>query len=372
MRFLNVILIVMLCGMFAALTAQYRTTNRLASELEALRIDLALPQQPVRAESSAPKVIRERATGDASLGQRLASLEESVAQLVTASEYLMDRGQLPPTESKVAAMMARLGDASASDSDRLQALRTLRRNNALTDEGVMYALSLLQGSTNSGLRADVLRQFEGMTNSLLRDPMMLAATDANADVREQAVEVLRGFSNDPQVEALLWKALQDGEGDVRREAREALLRGPMSDERIASLSDRVVEPTASMEERVLAWQVLSRAPQRPPEASAALVDLAHSTTDPTQRSRLFRAFDDANDPAFVPSLVEGLQDPHPGVRERAADALGDFRSDANVIAWLTHVAQNDPDPTVRREAERQLTRDQGGGGGGRNQGERRR
>jgi hypothetical protein len=38
------------------------------------------------------------------------------------------------------------------------------------------------------------------------------------------------------------------------------------------------------------------------------------------------------------------------VRERAADALSGFREDPAVREWLLHVAANDADPQVRREA----------------------
>jgi len=65
---------------------------------------------------------------------------------------------------------------------------------------------------------------------------------------------------------------------------------------------------------------------------------------------LFRAFEDMDDPAVKLPLVQGLQDANPMVREDAVEALSEFRSDPIVEQWLKYVAENDPDPQVKREA----------------------
>ena len=87
------------------------------------------------------------------------------------------------------------------------------------------------------------------------------------------------------------------------------------------------------------------------------------------RAKLFQAFEGVNDPNLMPTLVHGLQDPNPVVRENAADALGSFASDPRIKEWLNHVIQNDADPRVKREAMQALQqserRGRGGDGGGR-------
>jgi len=52
-------------------------------------------------------------------------------------------------------------------------------------------------------------------------------------------------------------------------------------------------------------------------------------------------------------LVNGLQDPNPIVRQKAADSLGSY-PDPRVQQWLEHVLQNDTDEAVKREAHRAL------------------
>jgi HEAT repeat protein len=348
---LVLIAVLVVAGAFAV---QRRAIQRLSTELAGLRQQLAsAPAASTSAEEINPsRRLSRPADGDASLPQRLAALERSVAQLSRASDYLMERGQLPLGANKLEDLSAKLADASAGERDRLQALRLLRRNRSLTDEAVQHAVSLLQSATNAGVREDVIEQLEGLTNAALRAPLLaLAATDASGDVRERAVENLRPFGNDPQVEAQLWQSLlNDSNDDVRSEAWEALVESPKSEAQLAALRERALNPNSGLEERAVAWEALHEAKQNDPNVSAMLAQLAQTTQDPAERLRLFRAFDQANDPAFVPPLVQGLQDANPFVRERAADALSDFRSDPSIQQWLRHVADNDADSGVRREA----------------------
>ncbi len=340
-----------------ALAIQHQATRRVASDLAALRQELAAVETPRPSGDAVNLSARERLASSVNAGfqQRLGAIEQAVAQFTRASDYLMERGQLPLATNKLEDLFSKLTDTSASDRDRLQALRLLRRNKALTDDVVPHALSLLQSSTNGNVREDILEQLGGLTNAALRGPLLaLAARDADADVREQAVENLRRFATDPEVEAGLWQATKDPDADVREQAREAIIKGPVSEARLAALRERATNPGTSIDDRTVAWEALREAKQNAPEVSAALAHLAQTTQDSQERLSLFRAFDDASDPAFVPSLVQGLQDPNPLVRERAADALSDFRSDANIQEWLRYVADNDVDPTVRREAFRVL------------------
>lgn len=53
-------------------------------------------------------------------------------------------------------------------------------------------------------RDEMLSALEGLINSVLRDPLAdFALNDLNASVREQAVDSLRRFVSDPNIEALL-------------------------------------------------------------------------------------------------------------------------------------------------------------------------
>lgn len=350
------LIVLVTIGLGGAWLIQQQSIRRLASDLAALRQELASvePARPRGDETEPSPRVQAGSSSGAALLQRLAALEQTVAQLSRGSEYLMERGQLPLATNKLEDLSSRLTDPSSSDRDRLQALRLLRRNRGLTDDTVQHAVSWLQSSTNANTREDVLQQLEGLTNGALRGPLLaLAAEDADADVREQAVDNLRRFVTDPQVEAQLWQTLlNDSDGDVREQAREALIEGPVSENRLAALHERATNPNSTIDERTVAWRALREANQNAPEVSAALAQLAQTTPDALERTKLFRAFDDANDPAFISPLVQALQDPNVLVRERAADALNDYSSDATVQQWLRFVAENDVDAGVRREASR--------------------
>jgi HEAT repeat protein len=297
----------------------------------------------------------ERST-DTDLRERVAALETQVSQLMQNSDYLMSRGQLPLAQNKIAELEQKLLDPNAPERERLQALRLLRRNGAMSDTTVQHALSWLQTATNNGLREDIVEQLGGTTNHLLRGPMMnLATTDVNPDVRQQAVENLRRFLTDPQVEALLWSlARSDSDGGVREEAEEALREGPMTDARRNALQARALDPNSSLDERLIAVSALRESGEMAAEATAALAQFAQTTQDPSERARVFGAFDGSTDPNMKLPLVYGLQDPDPVVRQRAADALSGYKADPAIVEWLKHVASSDADPRVRREASQAL------------------
>jgi hypothetical protein len=125
---------------------------------------------------------------------------------------------------------------------------------------------------------------------------------------------------------------------------------------VAALQERASNPNSSLEERIVAWRALRTSDQDPAQVSAVLAQLAQSSQDPFERAKLIKAFDDAvnrptsRDAVLLPSLLQGLQDTSPLVREPAAKALKDFSADPNVQKWLRWAAENDPDPGVRKEA----------------------
>jgi HEAT repeat protein len=290
------------------------------------------------------------------LDERVATLEQQVAQLTQASEYLMARGQLPLAAHKIAELEQKVMDPNASDRDRLQALRLLRRNGAMSDAVVQQTLAWIQSATNGGLREDLVEQLGGTTNAAVREPMIkLATTDPNPDVREEAVQALRRFGSDPQVEALLWDlAHKDTDGGVREQAEEALREMPMNDARRTAMRARAMDANSSLDERLLAVRTLMEGGDAVPEVTAALAQFAQTAQDPRDRARVFGAFDGTTDPNMKLPLVYGLQDPNPQVRERAADALSGYKGDPAIIEWLKYVAENDAEPRVRREAQQAL------------------
>jgi HEAT repeat protein len=346
---------VLLGGVFVLVGAtaiQHRSTRRLESEVAALRQQLVAPEPAAAIEMRGDRV---SLAADPAMLQRLAALEQTVAELVRNSEYLMERGQLPLATNKVGDLFKRFTDATAPDRDRVQALRLLRRSGGLTDEALSQAINWAQSSTNARTRDDVLSALEGLTNSVLRDPLLgFALNDPNPSVREQAVDSLRRFVNDPSIEAQLWKMINDP--DVGRTAIQGILDGPKTAARMAELQERASNPSSSLEERIVAWRALRSGDQDPAEVSAMLAQMAQSSQDPLERARLMKAFDDAvnrptsRDAVLLPSLVQGLQDPSPLVREPAAKALRDYSTDPDVQKWLRWAAENDPDPAVRKEA----------------------
>lgn len=357
---MNWLILTAVLALVGAMAIQHQYTRRLASDVAALRQELAV------AEPAQPKIEarRERAMswGDPAISQRLDALEQTVAQLVRNSEYLMERGQLPASANKVTDLFAKLNDPTAPDRDRLQALRTLRRSGGMSDDTVAHAVQWAKNATNADTRDDILSALEGLTNSVLREPLLaFAANDPDSSVREQALDSLRRFVSDPQVEAQFWKMINDPDEDIRDTAMDGIIEGPKTPERFAALEQRAKNPDGSLDERLLAWRALRAANQDVPDVSAALIDMAKTSQDPFQRARVIQAFDDAvesatgRDAPLLPPLVQGLQDPSPLVRERAADALNDFRADATVQQWLRYAAENDPDPAVRRQAARAIT-----------------
>lgn len=341
-----------------ALGFQQHRIDRLASQVQEVQRALGTQTgEPAPAPETPTTIIEHPSNAtDVSLTRRLTALEQAVEQLTEANDHLMNRGQLPLTAGKREQLLAQLENPSAEDRERLQALRLLRRNGSIPDEALQAALDWLGNTTNGSVRSRLLQQLSGLTNASLQAPLLALATgNSGADVRQKAVAALRPFVNDPQVDSQLWDLfLKESEPGVRRQARDALLEGSVSDARAATLRDRASAPANSVEERTLAWEALRTAGKSTPDVSAALAQLAQNTTDTRDRLRIFEVFNEASDPAFIPPLVQGLQDPSPLVRARAADALSDFRSEPAVEEWFRYLAENDADPNVRRQAMRAL------------------
>jgi hypothetical protein len=104
---------------------------------------------------------------------------------------------------------------------------------------------------------------------------------------------------------------------------------------------------------LLSFRALRLAKAHTPDMVSQLAAMAESTTDPIAKAKLLGSFNGLTEPGLMLPLVNGLQDPDPIVRQKAADSLGSY-SDPRVIEWLEHVLKNDPDDRVKREAHRAL------------------
>ena len=293
---------------------------------------------------------------DPALEQRLASLERAVREWTRVSDLLAERGVVPLSTNRLAELLQKVGDTTLPEGERLQNLRALRRNRGLDEQTVQVALSFFSTATNNGVRENILDQIEGATNAVARSTFLeVASRDSDPEVREQAVDNLRRLMGDPQVEAALWNlAQQETNPNVLEEIDEALRSGPMTRERVELMTTRVLDPAATLDQRLLAVRALQRSSTPNPEVSAAVAQMVQSAQDPLDRARIFGALDGTRDASLAPPLVQGLQDPNPIIRERAADALSELKNDPAVAQWLKHVAANDADPTVRREAMQAL------------------
>lgn len=344
-----------------AFAAQYQSVRGLRAEMT--RANRTVPEYealptPDRSEPGSLISRPISSSPPADIIQRLAALEDAVAQLTRSAEHLMERGDLPLSDSKRSELYRAFTDPLASERSRLNALQLLRRTEGLTDDIAAQAMAWLNSSTNGRSQRALLSQLEGATNSVLKQPILALAAAEDSELREQAVESLRGFAGDPEVQSLLWeRALADPEEDVREEAMDIVQRLPLTPARQQELQQLVLDPSSPVDARLSALHLLQRSGAETTQATAALAQLAQEATDPTIRRNIFRAFDRTDDPAVKLPLVHGLRDPNPIVREEAIDALADFRSDPAVTQWLQYVAQNDADPAVRREAHEALMDD---------------
>lgn len=337
--------------------AQYRW--RVASRAESQQRTASLPvptaanlgETPAAPPASDPTDTR-GAWNERALLQRIETLERSVATLTAAHEQLIQRGDLPLPPERREDFVRTLMDGTRTERERLQALRLIRRNRALTDDLVQYAAGWMESITEGRVREDLLQQLEGLTNAALRDPLLRMATaDMDSGVRERAMENLEPFLSDPAVETALWDRMRnDPDEDVREQAGDVLREGRRTEAQLASLRARALDPQASLEEQVTAVRALREAELPIPDVLNALVQRAGTTTNPQERAALYDAMDGFDVPELKAPLVGALQDPNPVVRQRAADALSTFAADPAVQEWLKHVAQNDPDPRVQREA----------------------
>jgi HEAT repeat protein len=341
-------------AVFAVFAVQFGQIRQLKREISTLR-----GETPMQSEAK-PEAVAPASNPDdiEALRSRLTHLEQTVAHLPRTSRIA--QAENTPSEDELVRLQQRFADPATPDNERVRAIRTLRRSNKLGDDAVVQTLATLQTSTNAGIRRELLQSLEGSTNAALKQPLlaMLDTEMGDNGAREQVVNMLRRFADDPTVEAKLWDlALNDPNTRVRDQARDALSRAPATPERVEQLLNRASNPDASLDERLVSFRALRVAKSQTPELVADLGTLAQNTTDPIARAKLFKSFNGLTDPSLMAPLVNGLQDTDPVVRQNAANALSEF-PDPRVQQWLTHLIQNDADPAVKREAHAALERTQ--------------
>ncbi|HYE30896.1 MAG TPA: HEAT repeat domain-containing protein [Methylomirabilota bacterium] len=339
---------------------QAKTTSDLRKQVIRLETQLAGIAMPGEAPATANGRSTQPTITFGTLPHRVHALEERVEAMSRATDVLVARGMVPPSASQLEQMASKFYDPAASDRDRLAAFRLMRRNGQLNEEAVAMAATWLQGTTNANTKRELLGQMDGMTNEVLKQPLLaMMNTETDGRVREELADVLADFAADPAVESKLWElALNDPNGDVREEAREALTDGPMTPQRLDAFKTRAANAQLPLDDRLMSLEGLREANATPPELVRDLAQLAQTSTDPVARVKLFDAFDGINDPSVMPALVNGLQDANPVVRERAADALSSFCADPRIQEWLNHIIQTDNDPRVKREAHQALAESQ--------------
>jgi hypothetical protein len=356
-------------GVFLVLLAfawQQRSIQQLRSELAAAK-DLPAVEpvaQPVahsksvqqlrQVSETANRPAPEAVARNIGLENRVAALEESVEVLSSGANYLMDRGEIPPSAAKVAELRAKFLDPANSGRDRLSALRLLQRNRLMDDQVVATASELLTRSEDPNVQRSLLGYLRGVENDAVKDiTLSLALSSDNSRVRETALSNLRNLAQDPTVESVLWQlATSDPSANVRRRAEESLRRADLTEQQLAATRARAINSATPLDERLTAMRVLNEKREDLSQIAPLLAASAQTTVDPDVLLKYIRSFDDVNHPEFMLPLVNGVQNENTEIRLRATDALIDYRSDPTIMEWLTVLAESDPDPRVRREASR--------------------
>src|SRR5690606_28142215 len=157
---------------------------------------------------------------------------------------MLNSALLPTAQAERAALMARVGDATATPDQRISALRELALPRAtapgaspqrmerpadLADPALLKGAIDLAAIGSPVQRAEVWRMLRDVGKPVLIDPLIQSARlDVDASVRMEAVATLgASFSNDPRVRSeLAIVATQDSRSLVRALAQRALSGEP--------------------------------------------------------------------------------------------------------------------------------------------------
>jgi hypothetical protein len=172
----------------------------------------------------------------AELTERVARLEEKLSSLADGAAF---RTQARPESGRatrdgavlkaIAAWTDTAKNPSASEKDRLEALRALRGKEL--EDGTDARLGVVEDmvrlaeiSSDEKVRADVWRQLSHVTHRSMLGPLLSALqNDASLEVRSEAAETLADFLPDEQVRRALQHAAEnDLSNKVRSDASDAL------------------------------------------------------------------------------------------------------------------------------------------------------
>jgi HEAT repeat protein len=185
------------------------------------------------------------------------------------------------------------------------------------------------------------------TRRRVADALIVALSDENADVREEALSALASMRDERAIPGLI-KALGDPDADVRARALDTLVlfnTPAAADGVIAALKDR----NADVRERAARHlnQLVSRGQVRDPKYLDVFAALLKDEVADVRRQAVF-ALGRLRDEKAVGPLTQALKDPAPDVREQAARALGQLRS-ADAVPGLIALLK-DPAKDVREAA----------------------
>jgi hypothetical protein len=214
----------------------------LAGRIDALETEIERMRGVVEELRLTPAALPERepasvvAPGIDELTRRVEDLErrpharlDGQGRVIPTEAEQAELDRLYSTEDDLQRAIARAEDPTATEAERLQALRLLRgqRDAAGLDARLHVLDSMLElarTSQEGEVRADVWRQLSHVIDRRLRQPLLdTLAYDEHADAREEAAETLEDFLPDVGVEAALRLAAEnDADGGVRRQAASSL------------------------------------------------------------------------------------------------------------------------------------------------------
>ena len=214
-------------------------------------------------------------------------------------------------------------------------------------------------SENSVLRtqAEQAIQLQAENDRLSRriqDPGRNLDRDEFAELMRLRGEIglLRQQTN--ELGAALAKATEGSRDPTRQNA--VAQEEPVMD--LESAKAVIFDPNADLVAKLEALRVLRRMSARSDDVVRQMVSVYYSTTNPDARADIFRQLHGMTLPELKRPLLEAVSNPNefPKVKEEAAETLEGYLTDANVRAWLEHLAKNDENEAVRVQASETLAR----------------
>lgn len=130
---------------------------------------------------------------------------------------------------------------------------------------------------------------------------------------------------------------------------------PPGSNEVHSMKAVILDPATGVEEKLIALRTLRAADARTDDVVKQMIQAYYSTENAAFRADIFRQLDGVKTPELRAPLLEAVSKAaDAGVREEAAETLFHYLPDADVKAWLEHLAANDPNQRVREQAAQSL------------------